>query len=86
MSKLFTVLEGFISNVGDMVDDRASIEDRLRDTEEIQRYVEACGGADLSPADAERLSAVGLEWVRQVNDGDGEWGLYRDQAKAALDD
>lgn len=86
MTFLFNVLDGFIENAGDLVNDRVVIEERLRDLDEIQSYAEACDGPPISEADASRISAAGLEWVRNVNEGNGEWERFRHEAMAALDD
>ena len=87
MPSLFDVLDGFISNVGDLVNDRAEIEERLQNTDEIHLYAESFDdGGRISEADAVRISKAGLEWVRSVNEGNGEWGRMRHEAMAALDD
>lgn len=83
MSNLFNILDGFISNVGDMIKDRAEIESRLNDLNEIEAYAEA-SDENISADDAMRIRDAGLTWVAAVNDGNGEWGSYRGQAEAAL--
>lgn len=81
--KLFDVLDGFIENIGDIEQDRAEIEARLSDLDEVEAYAEAAGRA-ISAAEAARIRDAGLAWVRDVNEGNGEWGRMRDEAKAAL--
>lgn len=82
---LFEILDGIISNAGDMIDDRAAVEVALQPGE-IDAYAFNALDISLSTEQAARISSVGIEWVRKVNDGDGEWGGYRNTAQAALDD
>lgn len=83
MANLFNILDGFISNIGDFEKDRAEIEARLNDLDEIEAYAESAG-EDITTADAARIRDAGLAWVADVNDGNGEWVRYRGEAKAAL--
>lgn len=84
MSSLFDILDGFISNVGDLVKDRAEIETRLADLDEIEAYAEMAGES-IGEAEAERIRDAGLIWVRDVNYENGEWSRMRYEAEAALE-
>lgn len=83
MTNLFNILDGFISNIGDMIKDRAEIEGRLSELSEISAYAEAAD-ENISTEDAERIRDAGLAWIADVNEGNGEWGRYRGDAEAAL--
>lgn len=80
----FHILEGIVDAAGDMIDDRRAVEAALS-VESVQAYAESALDTPLSTADAEKIRAAGLEWVRSVNEGAGEWSRYRHEAQAALD-
>lgn len=86
MADLFNILEGFIeANGPDMLKDREAVEAALRDTDAIDRYAEFGCNCGLSVDAAERISSVGLAWLRDVNEGNGEWDRMRREAQAALE-
>lgn len=85
MANLFNILEGFIRNIGDMIYDRAEIESHLNDLDEIRAYAEHACNQLITTDQAQRISSVGLEWVKEVNEGNGEWSRMRHEAEEALD-
>lgn len=82
MTKLFHVLSNIISaNEFGHADTIAT----LSNTDDITSYAEAAG-IQLSDEQAKRISTAGLGWINQVENGDGDWSLYRDEAKEQLED
>lgn len=82
---LFAILDGIIDNAGDMINDRAAVETALEPSN-VDAYAENAMGISLTSEQIARISSVGLEWVRNVNEGNGEWSSMRYAAQAALDD
>jgi len=82
---LFPILDGIVSGAGDMIHDRADVEAALEPSN-IDAYAENAMGISLTREQVARISSVGLEWVRNVNEGNGEWSGMRHTAQAALDE
>ncbi|MDY1219196.1 hypothetical protein ACM8BJ_24205 [Pseudomonas aeruginosa] len=40
----------------------------------------------MTTEQANKISRVGLNWVKQANEGNGEWSRMRHEAQEALDD
>lgn len=77
MNKLFQVLDSIV----DLHDVFAAGE--FPDADEIMAYAENGMGIDITEDQAERILAVGREWVSAVKNG-GEWSMYQYDAIAAL--
>lgn len=77
MSKtLFDVFEGIVSSDFE--------KEVMADPSGVQNYAESMD-MNLSLADAEEIIKVHTFYKDKMVNGDGEWGLYFDQAKNALD-
>ncbi|WP_157266538.1 hypothetical protein [Azohydromonas aeria] len=85
MPDLFNILSGYIEQTGDMLKDRAAVEAALHDTDSIDRYASNGCNCELSTDAIERISAVGLAWLRDVHEGNGEWDRMQREARAALE-
>lgn len=81
---LFPILDGIIDNAGDIINDRAAVETALEPSN-VDAYAENAMGISLTSEQIARISSVGLEWVRSVNEGNGEWSRMRHAALEALD-
>lgn len=75
MSKLFKILDGIISS------DYA--EQTLESVDEVINYAESAGEV-ISVAQAERIIGAGKNWLSDIENGNGEWGRMRGEAKEAL--
>lgn len=82
--KLFEILDAVIDNAGDMIKQREAVEAALT-PESVEEYAFDAMGIALTTDQAQRISSVGLEWVKQVNEGNGEWGRMRHAAMDALE-
>lgn len=83
--ELFKILDAVIDNAGDMIKQRAAVEEALT-PESIDEYADNAMGINLTTEQANKISRVGLNWVKQANEGNGEWSRMRHEAQEALDD
>ena len=83
--ELFKILDAVIDNAGDMLKQRAAVEEALT-PESIDEYADNAMGINLTTEQANKISRVGLNWVKQANEGIGEWSRMRHEALEALDD
>lgn len=81
MSKLFNVLDSIINANEFGHQDTISA---LNNLDEIYAHAENMG-LSINQAEAEKIGKVGLEWINKVENGNGEWGFYRDEAKQELE-
>jgi hypothetical protein len=77
MSTLFDILDGIVSS------DYAT--ETLSSAHEVQNYAEGAG-QNITLAEAERIATVGLRWLDDQRNGNGEWSRMRHEAKNALQD
>lgn len=82
--ELFKILDAVIDNAGDMLKQRAAVEEALTPAA-IDDYADNAMGISLTSAQAQKISSVGLNWVKQANEGNGEWSRMRHEAQEALD-
>ncbi|MGK8437257.1 hypothetical protein ACRS3X_07885 [Ectopseudomonas hydrolytica] len=82
--ELFKILDAVIDNAGDMLKQRAAVEEALTE-DAIEAYAENAMDITLTASQAQQISRVGLNWVKQVNEGNGEWSRMRHEAQEALD-
>lgn len=82
MISLFNILDSIISanEFG-----HADTITALNSTGDIVGYADAAG-AEINDGQAERISKAGLAWIDKVENGNGEWEFYRDEAKRELED
>lgn len=81
MSKLFNVLDSIINANEFGHQDTISA---LNNLDEIYAHAENMG-VNINQTEAEKIGKVGLEWINKVENGNGEWSLYRDEAKQELE-
>ncbi len=74
MRALFETLEGIIES--------DYTEQTLSNLDDIVEYADS----DIDFDDAKKIQTVGLKWLDDMENGNGEWSRMRHEAKAALDD
>lgn len=79
MNSLFNILDGIVS-------DRENTEENLSSASAVMAYAENGCGVDISEAQAEKIMAVGKNWLHEIKNGNGEWSRMRHEAMAALEE
>lgn len=77
MNKLFTVLDGIIS-------DKENRKTTLSNPESVQNYAEFGCGIEITEQESARIIATGEKWLDDIENGNGEWIRMRHEAIDAL--
>ncbi len=85
MITLFNILDGIIDNAGDMISNREEVEAALT-FNHIDDYAEYGMNATLDTEQINLIREVGLEWIKDVNEGNGEWSRMQYEAMSRLDE
>ena len=76
MTSLFNILDGIVSS--------GYADETLASVDAIQNYADAAGES-ITLEEAERIAAVGRQWLDAQRNGNGEWGRMRHEAREAFE-
>ena len=77
-NKLFEILDGIVSS------DYCT--ETLSSVDEVKAYAENGCEVQITDAQAEKIIEVGLRWLDERENGNGEWSRMRHAAIAALEE
>ena len=80
MNRLFKILDGIVDSSNDFTNEI------LADAELVIEYAEHGCDELISQDDAERIIEVGIKWLHDQENGNGEWSRMRHEAITALED